>query len=281
MAVALAGDDLGVLRDPHGGRSDLDAGVIRVLHDRSFTDDPTRLLRAARYAARLGFGLDPDTERLARDAAMGGALGTVSGARIRGEFLALLGEPDAPAAVERLRELGIAAGLHPSLRAEPELAAGAALGSAETGASPVLAGLAALCSAAPGELEGFLHDLGLPAADRSAVLRAAERGPALAVDLRAELRPSQVHALLSVEPPEALALALALGAPGERVLGYLRDLRGVRLEIGGDDLLAAGAPRSAAIGRALEETLRRKLDGELSGREEELASAMAVVEAAG
>jgi tRNA nucleotidyltransferase (CCA-adding enzyme) len=108
------------------------------------------------------------------------------------------------------------------------------------------------------------------------VMRAAVKGPQLASTLRNELAPSAVHAVLSCEPPEALALALARGAPGEPMLSYLADLRGVRLEISGDDLLEAGVPESPELGRALEETLRRKLDGELSGRDEELRVALAL-----
>ena len=71
--------------------------------------------------------------------------------------------------------------------------------------------------------------------------------------------------------PETLALTLAYGAPGGPILRYLADLQGVRLEITGDDLVEAGVPESPALGRALEETLRKKLDGELDGRDEELA----------
>ena len=77
--------------------------AMRVLHERSFLDDPTRLLRALRYAARLGFALEPETERLLRSAVEDGALGTVSGPRVRDELLDLLAEPEMPAAVERMR----------------------------------------------------------------------------------------------------------------------------------------------------------------------------------
>src|SRR5918994_4949551 len=59
MAVPLAGEP--DLIDPHGGLADLREGLMRVLHELSFIDDPTRALRAARYAARLGFGLEPGT----------------------------------------------------------------------------------------------------------------------------------------------------------------------------------------------------------------------------
>ena len=89
-----------------------------------------------------------------------------------------------------------------------------------------------------------------------------------------EHSPSELRALLSREPLEALALALALRAPSETILRWVSDLRGVTLDISGDDLLAAGVPQGPAVGRALEETLDRKLDGLVSGREAELETAL-------
>jgi tRNA nucleotidyltransferase (CCA-adding enzyme) len=273
MAICLTGEGFGRLHDPHHGATDLEARVVRVLHERSFEDDPTRLLRAVRYEARLNFALDPDSERLARAAAEAGGFATVSCARIRDELLDLLAEPEAPAAVERLRALGLDTALHPALDADSVLVASAALGSVETGADRALAGLAALCVRDPEAVTGWLDDLHLTRQARDAVLRAARTAGRLAALLRTELRPSELYALLSPEPPETLALALALGAPPEPILRFVAELRQVRLEISGDDLLAAGLPESPAIGRALEETLRRKLDGELSGRDEELRAA--------
>ena len=73
MAVSLKGDDLGRLVDPFGGRADLDAGVIRVLHNLSFIDDPTRIFRAIRYENRYGFRMDEHTARLARSCDRDGA----------------------------------------------------------------------------------------------------------------------------------------------------------------------------------------------------------------
>ncbi len=265
MAVPLSGAATGELIDPHSGQADLEAGRIRVLHDASFSDDPTRLLRALRYEARLGFALDPETERLARAGA--GALDGVSGPRVRDELLDLLAEAEAPRAVERLGALGIV----PELRADGDLVAAAQLGSAETGADPVLSALAALASDGA---TGFVERLGLPAGRRDRVVQAARRGRELASELARPLKPSELYALLDPEPPEALALALAFGAPGEMVLTFVGNLRGAELAIGGEDLLAAGVPESPAIGEALAETLRRKLDGELSGREDELRAAL-------
>ena len=279
MALSLSEEELGAIRDPHSGRDDLDARVVRVLHTRSFVDDPTRLLRAVRYATRFDFALDHETERLAREAVRAGAIGTVSGPRIRDELIDLLTESGAPEAAESLQELRLDVALHPTLRADRDLIASAKLGAAETGADPALAALSALCSTAPDDLEQWIDRLDLGAEPRDRVLRAAYRGRALAEELREELRPSQLHALLEPEPPEALALALALQAPAAPVLDFVSRLRGVRLEITGADLLAAGVPESPALGSALELTLARKLDGELRGREEELRSALEIARA--
>lgn len=293
MAVALQGEQLGHLHDPHGGCDDLEARRIRILHDRSFIDDPTRLLRAVRYEVRLDFCIDEPSEELAREAARRDALATVSGARIRDELLDLLGEHAAPRGVERLDELGVLASLCAELAADAELIASAKLGAGETAADPALTALAALVAgsamagggtglelALPRPLEQFVDSLALRADEREAVLRAARKAPQLARLMKVELPPSAIHALLHCEHPETLALTLAFGAPGGPILRYLADLQQVSLEITGHDLVAAGVPESPALGRALEETLKRKLDGELDGREAELAYALEVARSA-
>jgi tRNA nucleotidyltransferase (CCA-adding enzyme) len=276
MAVALSGDDLGHLYDPCGGLPDLEAGVVRILHERSFLDDPTRLLRAVRYEVRLRFRMDQYTERAARAAIAEGAMSTVSGARVRDELMDLLSEHEAPAGVRRMTELGLDRALHPALDPDPELVASASLGATALGVDRATAALAALCAGAPEELDLWVSGLHLEARARDAVSRAARVAPLLAVELRTrEHTPSELAALLGGEPAEALALTLAMGAPSEPVLRWVTELSRVELEIGGDDLLAAGIPEGPAIGRALEETRRRKLDGLVSGRDEELEVALA------
>ena len=275
MAIGLSGDDLGHLYDPWGGVADMEAGLVRVLHERSFLDDPTRLLRALRYAARLGFVLDPETERLAREAVAADSLSTVSGARIRDELMDLLRELDAPSGVERMRDLEIHSALHPELDPDPELVASAALGATAIGADRGIAALAALIEEAPEKLDLWLGDLHLLAGERDAAARAARVGPRIAMALRErEHSPSELRMLLGQEPLEALALALALRAPSDPILRWVSELSPVRLEISGDDLIAAGLPEGPALGHALDETLNRKLDGMVSGREAELETAL-------
>ena len=277
MAVALRGDELGHLHDPHGGRRDLDDRLVRVLHDHSFLDDPTRLIRAARYETRLDFRMDPDTERLARDAVAFGAMKTLSGPRLRDSLFLLLAEHDAPSALARLRDLGVDRALNPALDFDPTLAASAAIGAGEVGADRVLSVLAALVSSDPAALDEWLESLGLEREQRERVRRGARDANALVEGLRAvQLSPSGIHTLLRDEPPEALALALALGVAPEPILDYGSRLRFVRLDITGDDLIAAGVEPGPQLGRALAETLRAKLDGQVAGRDAELRYALQV-----
>jgi tRNA nucleotidyltransferase (CCA-adding enzyme) len=277
-AIAIALPD-GDIVDPHDGQADLNARLIRILHARSFLDDPTRLLRALRYEARLGGRLEEDTEQRAQEAIAGGALDTVSGKRIRDELLDLLREPEAPAALERMRDLKLDCALHPAWRVLPGRAASALLACADTGADPALASLAALMVPDAEALHPMLDRLALTRHERDRVARAAEVGGHLAHRLEADLADSEIHGLLHCEPAETLAVALAWGAPGEPVLRFITDLSGARLEVTGDDLVAAGVPESRAIGAALDETLRRKLDGQVSGREDELAVALEIARA--
>ena len=283
MAVALTGDGSASCYDPHGGLADLQAGIVRILHPGSFLDDPTRLLRAVRYETRLGFQMDEDTERAARAALAEDALSTVSGKRVRDELMDLLAEHEAPAAVERMRELGLDRALHPALDPDSELVASASLGATAIGADRGLSSLAALCAAAPEELDPWLAGLQLDAADRDAVARAAR----LAADPGAGAARPRAHAVGAARPPRRTSRPRRWrwrwrsARPAEPILRWVTELSGVRLEIGGADLLAAGVPEGPAIGRALEETLRRKLDGLVRGRDEELqhrAGAGAVID---
>ena len=120
MAVSLKGENLGELVDPFEGRADLEAGRIRVLHDRSFIDDPTRILRAIRYEDRYGFRMDEHTVELARTCIATGHVGDLSGARLRDELIALLEEGDVSHAIPRLAELGAEKEVHPHVVADEE-----------------------------------------------------------------------------------------------------------------------------------------------------------------
>ncbi|MDN5326676.1 MAG: hypothetical protein PWP41_1372 [Moorella sp. (in: firmicutes)] len=106
MALPLTAREMGELRDPFNGRADLAAGKIRVLHQASFRDDPTRILRGVRLGTRLHFQLAGETRELAREALAAGYLELVSPRRFWQEFILLLKEPRPVAAWEALLALG-------------------------------------------------------------------------------------------------------------------------------------------------------------------------------
>jgi len=94
MAVSINKKDFGRLIDFYSGYRDLKNGIIRVLHDRSFIDDPTRIFRAVRFSVRFGFKIEPHTKALMKDAIKAGFLGEVNRGRIRKEIDLFLKEKD-------------------------------------------------------------------------------------------------------------------------------------------------------------------------------------------
>jgi tRNA nucleotidyltransferase (CCA-adding enzyme) len=276
IAVQVGGGEPGRVRAAGHGIEDLDAGLLRVLHDDSFRDDPTRLMRLARYARRLGFEPEQHTLELARAALDAGALGSVSGARRGAELRLALAEADPVDTLEELARLGVLAALHPSLRVDGGLAR-RALELLPSGGRADLVALAA-CVTELGdatELIGWLDQLELPARDRDTVSAAALGARPLADRLAVAGPASELHAAACGRAVEQVALAGALeadAAPAAR--RWLSEFRHVRLEIDGDDLIEAGIPVGPEIGRRLRRALAAKLDGTAAGREGELRAAL-------
>lgn len=240
MAVPLA--DGGELIDPQGGLDDLRAGLLRVLHPRSFFDDATRALRAARYAARLGLELEPGTAELLRNTA---DLSTVSQDRVDAELLRIAAEPQAARALELLGEWGVL--------------------EVDDYAAELVRRLDSLLAAPP--WAGY--------ADRVAAVAVIARGGGAdqqTLPASPPGAPSAARRLAAGLTPEELAIARARGAAW--LDDYARDWRHVELEIDGGDLLAAGVEQGPALGRGLQAALDAKLDGAADGREQELAVAL-------
>jgi tRNA nucleotidyltransferase (CCA-adding enzyme) len=259
---AIALDLGGTLTSVPGALDDLAAGVLRVLHDASFTDDPTRLWRVARYAARLGFAVEPHTRALAAAADPS----TVSGDRLGAELRLALREPDPPAALRAALELNPR--LLPDGFAVRDDAIAAALALLPPDGRHDLVVLAA-CTAGMNvrELLAWLDAMSFPAGDRDLV--AAGSRAAVAAPLRAARTNAEIARAARGAPVEVVALA-----GGDNARRWIDELRHVRLDITGDDLLAAGVPEGPELGERLRRALERKLDGELDGRAAELDAAL-------
>jgi len=284
VALALGGPRCGELSAVDHALEDLGAGRLRVLHGGSFIDDPTRVLRMARYAARLGFEVESATGALADAAIAGNALGTVSGGRIAAELWLCTKEPDG--ALSMLGQLGVLGGLGLPAVFDSDLAVAARSLLPDDGSEEVLVMAAVFYTPHDDKPEArraaahLMDDFEFPARTRDRVLASAFGVTALAARLADDPRPSQLYHLLSARPVEAVAIAGALAGREspqamKRARRWLEHLRHVRLVISGEDLLAAGAPAGPEVGRRLERTLCRKLDGELGeGRQAELDAAL-------
>lgn len=274
VSLAVLGPHRGSLTAVGPALDDLRTGTMRVLHDASFGDDPTRLLRLARYAARLQFAIEPHTRALARAAVAQGAVETVSGPRLGAELRLLAAEPDPVAALSALGELGVDAALAPGFGLHDRAPARRALALlGPDGDRATLAIAAASIDVGPAELSRLLERLAFEAAQRDKILATASGARTLAASLRAAALPSRIAAAVGGSPLEAVALAGALG-PKEAARRWLEELRFVHLEIDGTDILDAGVAAGPAVGTGLRAALAAKLDGRAVGREAELAEAL-------
>jgi tRNA nucleotidyltransferase (CCA-adding enzyme) len=283
MAASLKGRDLGRLVDPFGGRRDLVAGRVRVLHNLSFIDDPTRIFRAIRYENRYGFRMDEHTARLARSCIEMGLVGDLSSTRLLDELEALLEEGEVEHSVLRLAELGAARAIHPGLAADDRAVelirrsrALAARYGLELPAWRI--GLAALARGMPpDELYGWLIRLKMRRSDAEQIAGAVAIGPRLVERLgHGDVPAADVVALAEPYAPDAPLFAIALeDVPA--LHRYFTELVTVRLEVTGADLAELGLAESPRVGEVLAELRRRKLNGELDGRESELAAAMELI----
>ncbi|HEX5617527.1 MAG TPA: hypothetical protein VFX51_03860 [Solirubrobacteraceae bacterium] len=240
-----------------GAEADLDARVLRVLHDRSFLDDPTRLLRLARYSARLGFEPEPETDRLAAEAIAGGALETVTGSRLGAELRLLLREPQ-PAALLALERHGLGRALLGDDFAVDGEVVHRALALAPP--RPHLAAFGTTFSDA-----ARLDDLAFPAAERDIITSPVP-------DLRDDMTDVELWRAVRKVPPETVAVAGARG-PYDAARRWLDDVRHRRLAIDGHDIVAAGL-EGPAVGEALDRAMAAMLEGRAPGREEQLAAAL-------
>jgi tRNA nucleotidyltransferase (CCA-adding enzyme) len=280
-AIGLRLGDGDRLLDPAGGRGDLDRRAIRVLHAESFRDDPTRVFRAVRYAARLGFELESETERLAHAAVEEGLVAHLSGSRVRAELKALLCDPAAPEAVAGLAALGVCDAVWPRLDCSPAaqrlLCRIEPLRERYAPRTPAWrCGLVVLARGLEdAELPGLAHRLALRRRD-AATLRSAVAATAPGE----EASPAGVAEAFAARPVEAALVAAAGGSAA--ATSYLDHLRGVRLSIDGSVLREElGLEESPRVGEVLRELLRRKRNGELESRDAELAAARELVSGRG
>jgi tRNA nucleotidyltransferase (CCA-adding enzyme) len=307
IAIALGGERRGQLRAVAGALEDLTASRLRVLHDHSFIEDPTRLLRLARYAARLGFDVDPHTAALSGAAIDSGALHTVSGERLGAELRLAFAEADPVAALVELDRMGVLAAWEPHVSFDERVVLTALEILPRDGSRSVMLAAALLLDLAarlrgrdtdrldgqdtdrPDEqdaersMRDFLHSLQLPSGEGPRAFDVAVSAAHAIDNIDGIDTTAELLALTLATPVESLALAAAVcevragpGSRGRRVIEeWLREQRHVEPQVTGQDLIAAGVPEGPEVGARLRESYRLLMEERIEpGRDAELRAAL-------
>jgi tRNA nucleotidyltransferase (CCA-adding enzyme) len=270
MAVRLDGEYFGELLDPLNGQDDLEKRIVRVLHPRSFIDDPTRIFRAIRYAARYSFIFDPSSLILVNPETFA-VLEKLSGERIRHEFDLIFEEEKSALIMSQLLELGIFDVFNPSLPKFNEKYS-TLLNSkppSEFGISEnrVMIGYLLWFMDSPaGVIEFFSKRLDFNSELTEASLAVVQLKNELASF--SDARPS-IWTLRLEKIPLVAVYALWLASNKSALKEFLIKWRHIKATITGDDLKAHGIPPGPRYKKILSQLRAAWLDGEVKNNKEE------------
>ena len=276
MAVRLDGSHFGELVDITDGRADLERGLIRVLHPKSFVDDPTRMFRAVRYAGRYGFEIEPDTLKLFSSEAKT-ELVELSGERLRHEFDLILDEENPIRMFEQLDRLGVLSVIHPALsmndnKALAEIVDKPAEGFGEFAIDDILTfkqslgWILVLMDLSEKDIEEISERLAFP----SLLAKTVRAASTLSKDLPGfnEWKPSQWTVHLDGLPTLAV-YAVWLVASTQTLHEYLVKWQNVNPFTSGDDLRKQGLVPGPKYKEILSRLRAAWLNGEVTTRDEE------------
>lgn len=281
LAVVLNPQGLGELQDFYGGLVDLQNGNIHVLHDKSFLDDPTRILRAVRFESRLDFKLGKETQRLLRTAIKERAYLTVKPPRYFAEFRKIFSEKNPAVALKRLAALGGLNFVQPRFvlpakallkisKTVPVLAKKDFLKSYDWSVVYFIAFFSQQATEQIVELAKHFHLTG----KELIILKGLQD----VVDIQAKLRgsrlkPSQIYELLDPVELEIICFIRAVTSVNivaSRIDDFLQKWRLVSLDVTGEDLKNLGFKPGRDMGILLHTLVLRKIDGELKTRKDEI-----------
>ncbi len=274
MALRLDGKYFGQLHDPLGGQDDLERRVIRILHERSFVDDPTRMLRAVRYAVRYGFEIEPQTLGLIDEEARQ-VLSRLSGERLRHELDLVFEEESPVAMLSRLAELDLLKPVQASLPLTTHHLPSIDSPSSEFGNFSVpdllsfkqsLGWTLWLMPSSASEIEQIARRLAFPVP----LAKAATAAASLSTEREGftHWKPSQWTFHLD-ELPELAIYAVYLVSRDLNLREYLVHWQNVKPTITGNDLKDRGLEPGPKFAEVLQRLRAAWLDGEVRTEQEE------------
>ncbi len=287
MAICINQKNWGILVDYFGGRRDIQRRTLRVLHNLSFVEDPTRILRGVRLEQRLRFRIEENTLRLLINCVRGGLLTVLSGVRLRSEIELIFREQKPFRSAERLWDLGVWKILfsgvrfgetsRKAMRRISAILRWAGRDLPEFGKELWLAFFAAFLYDSPSDTYlSVCRRLSLNDRESRLLRKMIEEIRRVENELGGsnQLEHSCIYNVLSEE--ELLASLFWASATSRwrvrrRILLYLTRLQKIRPMLGGKDVLELGITRGRFIGSVLRGLLEARLDGEVETREDEIA----------
>lgn len=286
LAVKLNGENKNRLLDFFGGQQDIKDGVLRILHNLSFMEDPTRIFRAIRFENRFHMNIAPQTEKLMKLAIASDVLEKLSGSRMLSELLLLFNEEQPTRAFARMEELGLWRFLHPALKFDEKTRALCAhaeeavawrnLTDDAVSFKPWMAYLHCLSSSLTdhqaGELMKRLGFMRSPA-DRFVKTKRTAADVVSRLAVSPPKTPGDRFELLKALDDEALVWVMAFAWDTDVkniVVDYITHTRRVETSISGKDLIEAGMKTGPVLGQVLNAVKIRKINGLLKGKDEEM-----------
>lgn len=286
LAVALNPGRYGELVDFFGAQKDLKEKTIRVLHNLSFVEDPTRAFRAVRFSVKFGFKIGTHTLNLIKNALKHKLFEHISGARLLDELRHILEEDMATRAVGMLDELGLLELIHEKIswneereaffeKAHEALIWHRLLYTEEKAEGWLVLFLALTDEVTQAELDGLAARLTLAGKKRLEVVRSRTTGLKALGKINAGLMGSNSELFALLEPiPLEVLLYLMARSPSEgakkALSNYITALKGTKTFLRGRDLMEMGVPEGPLVGDLLKLILCRRLDGELVTKEDEV-----------
>lgn len=278
LAVCLNPGRFGELIDHYDGLIDLRKKIIRILHPFSFIEDPTRLVRAARFAARLGFHLETKTKERAKKAIAMGIFDDLGGVRLRDELRMILESPSRTVALDLLAELGgclrfLDTELEYSLRTKHLLRRAERLLERYDVEEQWIVYLGLLVSSLPSDrLAIDLERLALSNDQKNKIINGIILSKQAMEEFDGASR-SKIFKTLHGQSNQSIAIAACLAAAGTNVRRmiklYLEELSDITVRLTGKDLVEMGILEGPQIGKVLNELLCARLDGTVKTESEE------------
>lgn len=287
MAIGLNEKDFGVLIDFFDGMGDIAKKHIKALHDKSFVDDPTRILRGIRLEKRLGFTIEPHTANLMRKSIEKEIYKKVREPRLRDEIVLAMKEKDPFSIINRMDEFRALKIVHPYLKLHKDLKGiFTAIDEAcdwyndnsprKRSIEKWLIYLMALFNdvSYDGTLY-FCNKFEFKRGERMRMISYKELGGKIlkTLNTKRKILPSKIYRLLEPLSHEATILLMAVSRSGigkGRIMEFFHEYNGMRTTVKGGDIKALGVKTGPHFAKIVERILYKKLDGILKTREEEL-----------